>query len=24
MLAGNVSDLYIVRQYLDAARGGWS
>jgi len=24
MLAGNVSDLYIVRQYLDAVRGGWS
>ena len=24
MLSGNVSDLYIVRQYLDAARGGWS
>jgi len=23
MLAGNVSDLYIVRQYLDAVRGGW-
>jgi|SRR5579872_1922700 len=24
MLAGNVSDLYVVRQYLDAARGGWA
>ena len=24
MLAGNVSDLYAVRQYLDAVRGGWS
>lgn len=24
MLSGNVSDLYIVRQYLDAQRGGWS
>lgn len=23
MLSGNVSDLYIVRQYLDAERGGW-
>jgi hypothetical protein len=22
MLAGNVSDLYVVRQYLDAIRGG--
>jgi hypothetical protein len=22
MLAGNVSDLYVVRQYLDAVRGG--
>ena len=24
MLAGNVSDLYVVRQYLDSVRGGWS
>ena len=24
MLSGNVADLYIVRQYLDAQRGGWS
>ncbi len=24
MLTGNVSDLYVVRQYLDAHRGGWS
>lgn len=24
MLSGNVSDLYLVRQYLDAMRGGWS
>ena len=24
MLAGQVSDLYVVRQYLDAQRGGWS
>ncbi len=24
MLTGNVSDLYVVRQYLDAQRGGWS
>ncbi len=23
MLSGNVSDLYVVRQYLDAERGGW-
>ena len=23
MLSGRVSDLYIVRQYLDAQRGGW-
>ena len=23
-LSGNVADLYVVRQYLDAARGGWS
>lgn len=24
MLAGNVGDLMVVRQYLDAARGGWA
>ncbi|HEX5125388.1 MAG TPA: MbcA/ParS/Xre antitoxin family protein [Rhodocyclaceae bacterium] len=24
MLAGNVSDLLAVRQYLDARRGGWA
>jgi hypothetical protein len=24
MLSGNVSDLYQVRRYLDAQRGGWS
>ncbi len=24
MLSGQVSDLYVVRQYLDAARGGWA
>jgi hypothetical protein len=24
MLSGNVADLYVVRQYLDAARGGWA
>lgn len=24
MLSGNVSDLYVVRQYLDSARGGWA
>jgi hypothetical protein len=24
MLSGQVADLYIVRQYLDAQRGGWS
>lgn len=24
MLSGNVGDLYVVRQYLDAVRGGWS
>ncbi|AOK31389.1 hypothetical protein WS67_08685 [Burkholderia singularis] len=24
MLAGNISDLVAVRQYLDAARGGWA
>jgi uncharacterized protein (DUF2384 family) len=23
MLSGNVVDLYVVRQYLDAQRGGW-
>jgi hypothetical protein len=23
MLSGNVSDLYLVRQYLDAQRSGW-
>lgn len=23
LLSGNVSDLYVVRQYLDAQRGGW-
>jgi hypothetical protein len=23
MLSGNVADLYLVRQYLDAERGGW-
>ncbi len=23
MLSGNVADLFIVRQYLDAQRGGW-
>lgn len=23
MLSGNVADLYAVRQYLDAQRGGW-
>jgi hypothetical protein len=23
MLSGNVSDLYLTRQYLDAERGGW-
>ena len=23
MLSGNVADLFIVRQYLDAERGGW-
>jgi hypothetical protein len=23
MLSGNVSDLYVVRQYLDGQRGGW-
>lgn len=24
MLSGNVADLYVVRQYLDAQLGGWS
>lgn len=24
MLPGNVADLYLVRQYLDAQRGGWA
>lgn len=24
MLAGNVGDLHVVRQYLDAVRGGWA
>ncbi|MDQ6780058.1 MAG: MbcA/ParS/Xre antitoxin family protein [Candidatus Eremiobacteraeota bacterium] len=24
MLSGNVADLFIVRQYLDAQRGGWA
>jgi hypothetical protein len=24
MLAGNVSDLVAIRQYLDAMRGGWA
>jgi hypothetical protein len=24
MLAGNISDLVAVRQYLDATRGGWA
>jgi hypothetical protein len=24
MLSGNVGDLVVVRQYLDAARGGWA
>jgi hypothetical protein len=24
MLSGNVGDLYVVRQYLDAMRGGWA
>jgi hypothetical protein len=23
MLAGDVADLYVVREYLDAARGAW-
>jgi hypothetical protein len=24
MLSGRVSDLYVVRQYLDSQRGGWA
>ncbi len=24
MLSGNVADLYVVRSYLDAERGGWA
>jgi hypothetical protein len=24
MLSGHVADLYVVRQHLDAERGGWS
>lgn len=24
LLSGHVADLYVVRQYLDAERGGWS
>lgn len=24
MLSGNVADLFVVRQYLDSARGGWT
>lgn len=24
MLSGNVADLFVVRQYLDAWRGGWA
>ena len=24
MLSGQVADLFVVRQYLDAQRGGWS
>lgn len=24
MLSGSVADLYVVRQYLDAERGGWA
>jgi hypothetical protein len=24
MLSGNVGDLFLVRQYLDAQRGGWA
>ena len=23
MLSGNVADLFVVRRYLDAERGGW-
>ncbi len=23
MMSGNVADLYVVRKYLDAERGGW-
>lgn len=24
MLSGHVSDLFVIRQYLDAQRGGWA
>ena len=24
MLSGQMGDLYVVRQYLDAQRGGWA
>ncbi len=24
MLSGHVADLFVVRQYLDAQRGGWA
>jgi hypothetical protein len=24
MLSGNVADLFVVRRYLDAERGGWA
>ena len=24
MLSGQVADLFVVRQYLDAHRGGWA
>jgi hypothetical protein len=24
MLSGNVADLFVVRRYLDAQRGGWA
>jgi len=24
MLSGQIADLYVVRQYLDAQRGGWA
>ncbi len=24
MLSGNMADLYVTRQYLDAMRGGWA